>query len=135
MASDDLIALLPEKDITGANTSKTMADTGWKFPDGHFEKLVASGRIQATKISFNDVPKYRLIWEKLANGEINCLLVSALDQPCDCDIRILGLAVDRLAAQEKAAAVYFTTARRAFIEEAKTWGAEVHQVWLKKSYV
>jgi hypothetical protein len=135
MVSDAMIALLPENDITGADTSKTLADTGWKFPDGHFEKLVASGRIQATKISFNDVPKYRLLWEKLANGEINCLMVSALDKPCACDIRILGVAVDRLAAQEKSAAVYFTTARRAFIEEAKTWGAAVHQVWLKKSYV
>lgn len=126
-----MVELLPEKDIDGSGTTLCVLGLAHEFPQDYFEKLVKTGRVNSTVIKVDGQPFYRVIWEILAGPQVSVLLAQALGKP---DVRYLGKGLDAIVKSVGGTSLIFSTNRNGLIAQAKTWGAEPFQVWLKKSY-
>lgn len=131
---DALVELLPETEIWNSGATLAVEGLCHNLPPNHYEKLVAENRAASVLLRAGDVPLYRLIWQKISGGtQIWILLAQALRDEIS-DIRFLGRGIDLLAKDQGVSAVLFSTARKALIEQARTWGATPFQIFLKKEY-
>lgn len=130
MNPPELLELLPETEISGA--SESVFGGAYEVPVGYYEDCVKRGTSKATLVNFDGLPVYRIIWQKVFGSQISILLLQALKNPAD--INLAGMALDALAASEKATAVIFSTGRKALYAQARTWGAEPKQVVMVKKY-
>lgn len=135
LANRELVELVPETDITGSGATLCVLGLCHTLPAKYYENLVYEKKAQSTLVVIGPqkIPCYRIIWEMLAGRQLSILLLQSLT-PEKPDIRFVGTALDKLAVTQKAACILFSTARKALIAQASTWGANPFQVWLKKEY-
>ena len=133
LGGTELVALLPEADISGTEITAAVAGLVHQLPPNHYEKLVADGVAKSTVIQFAGYACYRVVWQSIVQGtQLSVLVAQQLGSFSDS--RVLGAGLDKLAESMKATAIIFTTARRALIEQCQTWGAYPVQVLMKKDY-
>jgi hypothetical protein len=132
--SDELISLLSESDISTSNATASVFGLIHDLPEKHYERLVSEKLAFSTVIQFDGKPAYRIIWQKIVQGtQIWVLMAQQLSR--DANALWLGLGIDKIARLEKVSAVIFATARKALIEQCRTWGAVPVQILMKKDYV
>ena len=128
-----MIQLVPESDITGSGATLCVLGLSHTLPENYFETLISEKRAKSVRVMEYEKSLFRIIYQVVAGSQVSILLAQAL-QAGSADIRKLGLALDKIAKLENAVTVIFSTARHALIEQARAWGAEPFQVWMKKQY-
>jgi len=131
MTGQEMITLLSESEILSV-TGIAANGAHMGIPPNYYENAVREHRAKSTVIQASSRPVYRVIWERVFGNQISVLMVQSLSD--DNNSLFLGQGLDALAKLENATAVLFSTARKSLITQCQTWGAEVFQVWLKKTY-
>ena len=126
--------LFDESNIDDSGATLAVYGMAHAMPDKYYEDIVREKRAFSTLVKVAGKPVYRIIWQIYAQSHLSILLAQSL-HGID-DIRLLGLAIDKLAIAQKAVDVIFSTSRKALIKQAAAgWGAKPFQLWLKKEYV
>lgn len=130
-----MVELLPEDDISGSNATLCVQGLSHTFPPEYFETLVKQKKVFSTLVlKDGKIPVYRVIYDVLVGNTVSVLVAQQLTNDTN-DIRLIGLALDKIAALHHAANLIFSTSRKALVKQTQCWGAEVFQVWMKKEYL
>jgi hypothetical protein len=133
LSPGQIVDLVDESDITGTGTTLCVLGQSHELPENYFEKLVSEKRVKSVRVTKDEKPLFRIIYQMVASSQVSVLLVQAL-QSGSANILLLGRALDKIAERERARVLIFSTARHALIEQAREWGAVPFQVWMKKTY-
>lgn len=112
-----------------AETEKRFLGLIADLPGNYFVDLVKAGRMFCSDIISGGEPLYRVFWQK-QNGDLFVCVAIALSNREN--IIALGQGIDEIARVNGCRSISFQTARLGQIAQAKSWGAEITGVVMKK---
>ncbi len=130
MTAGEMFRLIPETEFTGVTGKRGMIISE-DLPENYFEREIAAGHFQCTRVESRGVALYRIIWQ-LACGGTDLLVLGVQTISGGGHIDMVFRAGEKIARNNNCRRISFCTNRRALAAQAMAWGAEINSVWMKK---